>query len=625
MATLKQLEDALIQADAAGDTASASALADEIRRVRQQGEVQAPAPKGRADHWGMGYEGIDFLTMGGSTKGAAAVSGLMNATIEAAKGKGFNYSNEYNKSLAQQRADQEAYETEHPYRATAGKVGGVALGVARAPVIGSGLSGAALTGAAYGAGGGALQDADSLGQRAENTVLGARTGTGLGLLGYGVGKAIGWGVGKANDWYKGWGVPVEQLANQKIYEAAQVTPGARGKLLDLGPEGTVADALGQRGTALGRRAANLDPDAREIIQDTMLGRKAGQNVRVVTDMEKIAGVTPGKEQTVQQMIDAVDDKFRPQLDDLYTQARNAGRDMPLQFFDDILNTKQGQAVYQDAVEAVKARASLSGTPENVSNLAIVDEMKKIFDSRATSAYANADKASGNLWRDFAKNLRLRADAYMDQMENPIYAQARSLAQQRELAKEAITTGESLGAKKVPVDVPGKVDAIDLGNRQRVAQGYVAKKTDSLLNSGATEGAISDLSTPMGKRAADAALGKDNLAPTVARERTFNSTARQLLGNSTTVQQLMDDGAEVIPRLLGNPVGTAKDMVASLIAKFSTEKQRAMAPVVARILMSRNMPSAPSIPPTIIERMINAGDEKAAKSILLTWEGSRPRQ
>lgn len=583
----------------------------------------SPLPQGRADHWGSGYEGTDFLTMGGSTKAAAAGVGLMNATIDAMKGNGFNYSDEYNKSLAQQRADQLAYETEHPYRAAAGKAGGVALGVARAPVVGSGLMGAVATGAGYGTAGGALQDADSIGQRIENTLLGTRTGAGLGVLGYGAGKLLGWGVGKANDWYKGWGVPAEQLAQQRVFEAAQATPGARGKLLDLGPEGVAADALGQRGTALGRRAANLDPDAREVINDTMLGRKAGQNIRVVTDMEKIAGIKPGAEKTVEQMVEAVDDKFRPQLDDLYTQARNAGRDMPLQFFDDVLNTPQGKAVFNEAVAEVKARASLNGTPENVSNLAIIDTMKKIFDSKATSAYASADKATGNLWRDFAKNLRTRADAYMDMQENPIYAQARSLAQQREMAKEAITVGESLGSKKVPVDVPGKVDAVDLGNRQRVAQGYVAKKSDSLLNSGATEGAIADLSTPMGKRAADAALGKDNLAPTVSRERTFNSTARQLLGNSTTAQQLMDDGASVIPRLLGNPVGTAKDMVAQLVAKFSTEKQRAMAPVVARILMSRNIPAAPAIPPTIIEKMLNAGDEKAAKAVLITWEGSRP--
>lgn len=582
----------------------------------------SPSVKGRPEMWSTGQQAIDTLTFGGSTKLNAAGAGALDATMNWAKGKGWNWSDAYNQNLEQERANKAAYNTEHPVLSGVGTGAGVVLGMGTLPSVGTGLTGAMGTGALYGGGAGALQDADSWSERFANTYKGARTGAGIGMLGFGVGKGLGWMGDKISGAYQSWSASPEMLGQQKLYDAAQrVGPQKVRERLDaLGPDALAADVLGQRGTSMGRRAANLDPDARELISDTLLGRKAGQNERVVADMGRISGLAPGKPQTVENLVDAVDDQFRPELNRLYAQARQAGKDMPLQYFDDVLNTKFGKAVYNDAVEAVQARAQLNGTPTEISNLAIVDEMKKIFDSKATAAFASADKATGNLYADFAKNLRLRADSYMDMMDDPIYQEARSLAQEAYRAKDAITTGESLGARSVPVDLPPKVQGVDLANRQRVAQGYTAKKADALLNRGSTEGALTELSTPQGRLAADAALGPGNLEPTVARERTFNATARQMLGNSTTAQQLMEDGGmSMIPRVLSSPVGAVKDFAAQLVAKAATDKQRAMAPVVAKLLMSRAIPTSRPIPPTLMQNMLNASDEKAAKVLLLGWE------
>lgn len=598
---------------------------DQLKGVSSQPSA-APA-QGNPDYWSMGKQATDTVTFGGSTKLAAAGVGALDSAIDWMRGEGFNYSDNYNRLLEQERANQQAYAAQNPIRSGVGTAAGIALGVTSLPTVGTGLVGAAGTGATYGGIAGALRDAESFGERVENTFSGGRAGLGIGLLGYGAGKAIGWGANKLSDAYRKAGASPQLLGEQKVYDITEKV--GRGKvqqrLDELGPDAVAADALGKRGTAMARRAANLDPDAREVIDDTLLGRKAGQNARIVTDMEKIAGIKPGNEKSVEQLVKAVDDQFGPEINRLYTQARQAGKDMPLQFFDDVLGTEQGKAVYNEAAKAVTARARLSGAPDDVSNLAIIDEMKKIFDSKSRSAFQSGDKAASDLWSDFARNLRMRADTIMDQADDPIYSQARALAQQAYRAKEAITMGESLGAGRVPLDLPAKSQSVDLGNRQRMAQGYVSKKTDTLLNRGSTDGALNELSTPMGKRAADTALGPDNLAPSVNRERTFNATTRQLLGNSTTAQQLMDDGGMgVVQGLLGSPLTTARDLVGKMVASLATDKQRAMAPVVARVLMSRNLPTQSPIPPTLVQRMLNAGDEKAAKALLLAWERQAPQ-
>jgi hypothetical protein len=593
----------------------------------QPAAAESPAVQGNPDYWGTGDQALDTLTFGGSTKLRAAGKSVLDATADAVQGKGWDYSTAYGQNLEQERANKQAYNKQNPIRSGLGTAGGVVLGVGTLPSAGPGLMGAVGTGAGYGAGYGAMQDADTWGERAQNTYEGARTGVGLGVLGYGAGKGLQWLGGKTADAWKAWRATPELAGQQKVFREAEKIgmPKVQQKMKDLGPDAVVADALGQRGGSMGRRAANLDPDAREIIADTLAGRKSQQNVRVLGDMEKIAGVTPGKEQTVKQLLDAVDDQFRPELDRLYTQARKTGKDIPIQYFDDVLTTKHGKAVYNEALEAVTSRAKLNGTPNEISNLAIIDEMKKIFDSKATVAFAGADKASGGLYADFAKNLRLRADALFDQMDDPIYKQARTLAQKAQQAKDAVLMGEKLGASRVPVDLPGKAQGVDPSNKGRVAQGYVAKKGDTLLNRGSTEGALTELSTPMGKRGADAALGPGSLDPTLARERTFNATNRQLVGNSTTAQQLMDDGGmSMLTQAITSPVRAARDFAGYFAGKIATEKQKAMAPVVAKVLMSNTLPTSPPIPPTVMEKMLNAADEKAAKALLLTWERQAPK-
>lgn len=188
MASLPELEDALKNADAAGDTAAARMLADEIVKMR--------GPQGDASRWSMPSEAMDMLTMGGASKLNAASGGLIDASVGALRGNGWDFSGPYNQQLEQQRADQAAYQSQNPGKSIAGKAAGIGLGITSLPTVGRGLLGAIKTGGAYGAAGGALQDAESTPERVLNAGVGAGTGSLLGGAMYPVASGVGRGIGK---------------------------------------------------------------------------------------------------------------------------------------------------------------------------------------------------------------------------------------------------------------------------------------------------------------------------------------------------------------------------------------------------------------------------------------------
>lgn len=599
--------------------------------------LNVPQPVGNSGMWSSGQEGMDTLTMGGQSKLNAAGGALVDSAFDWARGNGWNWSANYDKLLQEQRDNQAAYNIENPGLTAAGRAGGIALGIARGPAWGKGLTGTVGTGAGYGLVGGALQDADSLEERAYNIGKGALDGGVIGAGGYAVGKALGAGVEKVSKALSTLNAKPLTKAEMEVYNLIQKAGGAAAvqkKLADLGPEAALVDVLGAGGTAAGRQAANISPEARQILTEFVSGRKMGQNQRVITDMEGIAGVKPqDANMTVDDLVNASNEGYRPRINELYTEARKAGKDLPLDEFADILETRQGLAVGREAAANVQARATLAGTPDDVSNLAIIDEMKKIFDSKATEAYRAGNRASGDLYAEFAKRLRTRADDLMATIPDPVYSEARAAAQYAKKAEEAIRTGETLGGSKVTQDIPGKAAKVDLPFRKKMAQGYVSKKRDTLLNRNATEGAIGEFYTPMGRRAAESALGPGALDKTLARERQFNITNKEIVGNSTTMRQLAEAGgyglgAASVSALMGNDIWTTgitgflgavgRRAIPSIAQKLVKDNQRMVAPFLADILTKANLPTTRPIPPGFLEKFVTGGDQKLAKTLNLIW-------
>lgn len=167
---------------------------DRVRMIIQKASGQSPQVEQSApmqySHWATPDEAIDFMLAGAPTKLNAALLGGIDSTVDFVKGKGFNYSGNYNKALDWIRAGQENWREENPVKSAIGKGTGLALGVGLLPGIGTGVKGAIGTGALYGGATGALQDADSMKERAQNTAIGGATGAAMGGLLAGAAKGF---------------------------------------------------------------------------------------------------------------------------------------------------------------------------------------------------------------------------------------------------------------------------------------------------------------------------------------------------------------------------------------------------------------------------------------------------
>lgn len=613
---------------------------------KQLGTAAVPAdtsqiPAGDPNQWGTGYQAADAITMGGSTKLGAAGGALVDSLFNAANGQGWNYGDAYNKNLEQARANQDAYANQNPIRSGLGTAGGVALGVTNGPVVGKGLLGAIGTGLGYGAAGGALQDADSIGDRAWNTAKGAFAGGLIGSAGYGAGKGAGKLLSKGADILSVMRAPPEIKAASEVYKAADDAFGPNNamsmarKLNELGPDAINADVLGQRGYGMGRAAANMNPEARQTLTDTVSARKNNQNVRLASDVEKASGLPAGNTKNVDALKADEYAKLRPQINAAYATARKAGYDIPLDLFDNIITTPVGVKAFKQALDNITTRAARD--PSAGGNLAVLDETKRLLDGYATQAYRAGDPMAGE-YADSAKALRGAVDNYL--AAGSEYAAARGLRQQAYKADEAFDLGAKLGGRSVDLGVPESVSKVAPNLRRNVARGYGATKVKGLLNSGSSEGAYSDLLTPQGKNAAKAALGNKQaglLGKALDREKQFNVTNREIVGNSTTARQLIEAGGTglgtaAVGTLLGyDPTtSTAAGIAAGLTKKFApivtqrmvSAQQKQAAPYIAQMLTAHGMPTTVALPvnqlSSAIQKYITAGDAKMAKALALFW-------
>lgn len=170
-------------------------------------DLHAESQAGQGAPWSTAQEAMDMLTMGGQSKLNAAGIGLIDATTGALQGKGWDFSTPYNRELAESRASQEQYGKDNPISKRVGQGAGLAVGIAGLPAVtalkGSGLipqiANTAATGGVYGAGAGALQDADSMEERGSNALWGGGIGMGLGPLSIPIAK----GIGKAASYFRG--------------------------------------------------------------------------------------------------------------------------------------------------------------------------------------------------------------------------------------------------------------------------------------------------------------------------------------------------------------------------------------------------------------------------------------
>ncbi len=604
------------------------AAAAELKRREQDTAKTDPS------YWSTSATAMDTFTGGLQSKLNAFGGGMIDATIGAIQGDGWNYSDNYNKHLQNQREQQAVYEDNHPVKTAIGQGAGVGLAVTALPVFGKGFKGALGTGAGYGAFMGAGSDAESIPERAYNTAKGLIAGGAIGAGGYGGGKLAAKGATTVGRAWKGLLADPQTRAVTRVSQliedkyGPQATHIMQRDLAKLGPDATLLDVLGEQGLATGRSAANINPNARETIEASLLGRKAGQNERVVADIERAAGLKPGNRASVDTMKEKAYAAVRPHVNRAYDKAREAGRDIPLDYFSDVLNSPLGEDAFKTAVKSLQNRMAISGDKAG-GNLAVIDEMKKILDSRAEMARRSGDNATADVAGSMAKHLRSQMDALLTGDE---YLLARALRKQAYGVDEAFDAGAALAGRPT-FEALSAAKRVTPSNQKAMAAAYASKQAEGLLNRGSTEGALGSLLTPSGQEAYRTALGRNAglLDSALVREKTFNKTTRALTGNSTTARQLAEMGASGVgaaatTMALGyDPTtsGVAGLMAAilrkggpALARKIATSSQREAAPIIADLLTGKGKLPVQGLATTgTLEKLSKADRDKLVKALL----------
>ncbi len=461
-------------------------------------------------------------------------------------------------------------------------------------------------GALYGAASGAGNSAN--GNELADAITGAKWGAAGGALGNVAAEGVGKVTEKLSRAWQNWrAAPDEKAANAVLNAAREAgldEQSARRMLSDLGPDAMAVDILGKRGTALGRTAANVSPEARETLESALLGRKAGQNERLVGTLEDLTGLPAGNRAGVDALKAAQYETVRPAINDAYNLAKEAGYDLPREPFRSILESPMGKAAYDDAANSLLNRSAVDGA-DAASELARLDQTKRTLDGWANKAR----RAGDNDVADQASALARKLRETMDQsIAGPEYATARGLRQKAYRVDDAFNMGRDLAGGRVPIGLPQKAAEIAPENAPFMGQAYAAQQAENLLNRNATEGAYAKMSTPLGQEAYQAALGDKSggLTKALAAERKFNATTREITGNSTTARQLAEQmlgtgGAGAVVSYLtgGDPftggalglLPLAKRGLPMLQKHFATKSQKAAAPYVAELLTRKALPAA----------------------------------
>lgn len=421
-------------------------------------------------------------------------------------------------------------------------------------------------------------------------------------------------------------ITTEQKAAQKVYDIMQeLDQGAvKKQTRRLGENGLNVDLLGTKGTALARSVANINPDAREILEKALTSRSAGQNERVVADLNRAARLSRSNTQTVDNLKAGAYEKVAPSIKAAYDEAKLAGYDLPIEQFENILSTPMGKKAYKKGIEAVK-NSNFNAPPaeiRNFSNLELLDHVKRSLDDNARSAYRGGASNEGSQAYNLAKALREQIDA---SLTDDVYAKARGLRQDAYRTDEAFDMGKQLAGGRIDLDAPQKALSVEAEKKKYLAQGYAAEQAENLLNRRNTDGSLLKMQTPQGKKAIDAALGERGLVVSNAldRENVFNRTSREVLGGSTTARQLsemsdLDNGGilKYIPT-----ASTATSLLRGgadmLSRKIASKKSKELAPYIAELLASSGMPKNSPIPPSALEKFIKKDKNDDLRKIIFS--------
>jgi hypothetical protein len=487
--------------------------------------------------------------------------------------------------------------TANPGTALAGNVGGVlaqalAMPASAAASLGGRMAVSGAQAAGIGAGEAAIESRGDIGEIGK--------GAGFGFVGGAVGQGAGEGAVRLGrmlvDPLRGLAKsgPVDQQATARVLLAAKRAgiddATASAKLAELGPDGFLADVMGNYGQSLARSSSNLSPEARTLLESASKERLGGQTTRLVDALRGAGGRAVGD--SVDEINANIALASRPAIRSAYKTAQEAGYDLPRAPFEDILASPKVQSALKQAEAEIRDRVAVYG-PNEASQLAVYDAAKKILDRMGW-------KEGDDIAKALAAKLRNAVDENI-----PEYGGARQLAQGVKKQQEAVELGAAIAGRKV--DGAQLSAARNSPLQGSVAQGYSVSKINEIENMKPGQSALDLLTgTKRGREALAAALGPkaDDVMRQVQAERQFLSFDRGLTGNSSTARQLaelgMVTGAGAAggyltgfdPMQAGSVAGLAalgKRGGSKLLEALASRNEAAVAPEVARRLLERSLP------------------------------------
>ena len=442
MASRRELEDLLIQADAANDTESVSVLLDELDRL-ERGSAMDPIMQGLTFGW------ADELGQLGAYLGRRAAG----ATPERASTAG-------EREKARQREDLAAFRERDP-------VGSFILEMAPAFVPGLGLSRLAqpvtrgmstmpammTVGATEGAIAGAGVQDEGMGTGAlTGAVMGAVLPPALTTLTRGA-RAVPGAAGSAIQRLTGQEVSTTPgRVMEDIMQTEQLTPTTlRARQRQLGPEAMPADLMGPMGTQTAQGILQKDRTGRAIADAKRAAgtRAAGSTRRLQDDLRTATRIERG----MLQSLDEINARQRAASGEAYDIAMGVPIDPSDQQLVEILNRPSVKRSLRQAVsnardegiptpelDAILARGE-DWTPEALGdlfpNMRALDQMKKSMDRMVNSAYRTGDPG--------ADSMRQARNAFRDRLDdlNPAYKKAREIWAGDEALKDAMLEGEKM--------------------------------------------------------------------------------------------------------------------------------------------------------------------------------------
>jgi len=482
-------------------------------------------------------------------------------------GKGASYQD----ALARQRGMNAADDADRPALSYGGQIAG-AIPLPGAALANSGMKGAALVGAGYGALSGAGAG-DSLADRARMAATGAAFGGVAGPVAQkavqGAGLALGYlgdRVGAIRSIARGIGSPEDEAAARigrafKADSGTGISPGAFEAAQQQGVPLIAADAGGETVRALARSAANTSPVAREALGAATDAQYYSQAPRMRGFMLDMAGSGGDVEGTREAMKAAAKAANAPLYRKAEAEGANGiwheGLSQLMQAPEVVAAVKAAERTGANKAAATGFKAARNPFVDDGSGMMALRVNPDGSTARPTLAFwdmvkQNLDDAIGRYQRSGdmgaardATMLKRQLVSYLDEAA-PTYAAARAGAAKAFGAEDALDAGAKFVSSNMPnIDARKAFAKMSEPERKLFQDGFASELANKIESLSDKRDVINSIfGSPKAREKVEIALGPARMKEFEVRlrlEDIMTQTRRAVQGNSTTARQLIEAG------------------------------------------------------------------------------------